>query len=458
MIHRMLGLLLFIPLIGVLAQEGPPPESDVAVGQTFYCDPVHGSTPVNAKETGKGDGSKEKPWGTFESLIKLRLVNGADPSKGKIHAGDTIKLMSGDHGKVSFQSAEYQNTSDITVESEEGESPTLSQVSVKFAKNWTFRGITFRCPESIGKGYMLFRGVEVSGFTFDQCRFQSIEDATVWSDDDWTTKCAQYGLWLSGEDCTVTGCHFYAVENCLAIDGANYLVDGNRAEFFLNDGIEFCVSNSRITRNRIHDQYNLASNIFHHDGIQGWSLKGVHQKNIVIDSNFVARSTGKYKSIPPVSSAVFQGISIFDGPFSDVTISNNVVMATASHGIALYGCTDSTIERNTVIYQGQNPAKPCWIGVFVGKPKWGAVEPSNIKIRNNIAPTYALTKMGVELENNFSFKAPGKPYQTSVTIVDPSRTFRRFEPAAAVFDLTVKEDSPAAGRVIRQNGAGAQLN
>lgn len=459
-VQRMLliWVLLFLPTRFISAQSDPdgaaaPPEKAPV---TWYCDPVNGSTPANAKDTGKGDGSKENPWGTFESIIRLRLVNGADPTKGQIHAGDTIKLMSGDHGKVSFQAPEYQNTKSISVEAAEDESPTMTQVSVKFAKNWTFRGITFRCPESIGKGYMLFRGVEVSGFTVDKCRFQSIKDATVWTDDDWTTKCAQYGLWLSGDDLTMTECSFYAIENCIYVEGTNILVDSNQCEYFLNDGIEHCASNVKMTRNRITDQYNLASNIFHHDGIQGWSLKGVHQKNVVIDSNFVARSTGKYKSIPAISSAVFQGISIFDGPFSEVTISNNIVMATASHAISLYGCTDSTIERNTVIYQGMTPNKPCWIGVFVGKPKWGAIEPSNLQIRNNIAPTYALTKMGVELENNFAFKAPNKPWSTSVTIVDPAKTFVKYDPAEAKFDLTVRKNGSTVGNVSRINGAGAK--
>jgi hypothetical protein len=428
-----------------------------ATADVFYCDPVNGSTPTTSKDVGKGDGTQEKPWGTFESVIKARLINGADRTKAKIHAGDTVKLLTGNHGKISFQSDEYKNTAEIIVEAGEGEAPVISQLSTKFSKNWTFRGITFQRPsDSTGPGFMLFRGIEVTDYNVEQCRFQSIEDATVWTDSDWETRCAQYGLWLSGTNITAVDNNFYAIENCVYVEGDQILVDNNRIEFFLNDGIEHCASNLKITRNRITDQYNLASNIFHHDGIQGWSLKGIHQKNIVIDSNFVARSTGKYKTIQPISSAVFQGISIFDGPFSKVTISNNVVMASASHAIALYGCTDSVIERNTVIYQGITPLKPCWIGVFVGKPKWGAVVPKNITVLRNIAPTYALTPTGVNLENNFSFKAPGKPYQTATTIVDPSKTFVKYVPETAVFDLTIRDDSPAAGKIVRIDGAGAR--
>lgn len=446
---RLLALILLIPL-SLSAQDGPPDEV-LPSGQVWYCDPVNGDTKA-------GDGSQRKPWGSFESVIKARYVNGIDQTKGKIHAGDTVKLMSGDHGKVSFQSPEYQNTADITVEAESGECPTMTQVSIKFAKNWTWRGITFQRPaDSTGKGYMLVRGTAVSGFTFDQCRFQSIEDATVWTDADWVAKCAQYGVWLSGEDNAVTDCSFASLENCIYVEGQRILVDKNRIELFQNDGIQHSASDLRITRNRIVDQYNLASNLFHHDGIQGWSNVGIHQRNIVIDSNFVARSTGKYKSIPAISSAVFQGISIFDGPFSDVTISNNIVMASASHGISLYGCTDSTIERNTVIYQGATPNKPCWIGVFVGKPKWGAVIPSGIVVRNNIAPTYTTNAAaGVKLDNNFAFKVPGKPWQASFTVVDPVKTFTRYEPASATFELKLKADSPAADVVIVKHGAGAR--
>ena len=116
----------------------------------FYCDPINGDTKA-------GDGSKASPWGSFESVIKARYVNGIDSTKGRIHAGDTIKLMSGDHGKVSFQTPEYQNTETITVEADVQASPTISQLSVKFARNWTFSGITFQRPtESTGPGYMLF--------------------------------------------------------------------------------------------------------------------------------------------------------------------------------------------------------------------------------------------------------------------------------------------------------------
>jgi len=417
----------------------------------WYCDPIDGDTKT-------GNGSQGLPWGSFESVIKARLINGADSTKGKIHAGDTVKLMSGDHGKIRFQTPDYQNTETITVEAADGESPTIAQLYTQSTRKWTFRGITFQPNQPIAKGFMIFRAGQVSGFTIDQCRFQSIEDATAWTDADWETKCAKYGLHLEGEDNTITNCRFYALENCLYVGGETILVKRNTFEFFLNDGIEHQASDLVISYNRITDQYNLASNKFHHDGMQGWNYTPDVLVSIVIDSNFIARSTGKYKSIPPVSSSQFQGISIFDGAFADVVVRNNVVMSPAYHAISLYGCVNSTIEQNTVIYQGMTPDKPCWIGVFVSKPRFGSIAPKNITIRNNIAPTYVLPKTGVELENNYSFKVPNKPWNAAFSIVDPAKTFTQYEPTTVTFDLRVRDTSPAAGEVFvtRKNQAGAK--
>jgi hypothetical protein len=425
--------------------------------EVWYCDPVNGSTPTGPKDLGKGDGSRIRPWGSFESLVKAKYFNAAELNKATVKPGDTVKLLSGEHGSISFQGPAYVNSQTITVEAAIDATPVISQFNVKHMQRWTFRGITFRCPESINARFMLFRGVMVYDVLVDQCRFQSIEDANKWTDDDWASRCAQYGLWLSGANFKATANQFYAVENCIYVEGTDIEVDRNQGEWFLNDGIEHAASRLKITRNRFVDQYNLDANDFHHDGIQGWTLNNLTNSEILIEGNFIARSTGRYEAIPPVSDAVFQGISIFDGHFQDVTITNNVVMATASHAIALYGCVDSKISNNTVIYQGVTPNKPCWIGVFVGKPKWGSIEPSNIKLSKNIAPTYATnSSRGVELESNFSFKAPNKPWNTSFTIVDPVKTFVKFETDKAVFDLRVQPDSPAAGRVIRVDGAGAQ--
>jgi len=431
-----------------------------ASAATWYSDPINGSTPSSSKDVGKGDGSRTRPWGSFESLVRAKLFKATDPLTAVIKPGDTVKLMSGPHGRISFQSGDFQNSETITVEADDDALPVISQLSVKFAQKWRFRRITFQCPEKIEARFMLLRGVMVSGFDVEECLFQSTGDATTWTDEDWSARCAQFGLWLSGADIKISRNRFYAVENCIAIEGRGFLVDGNQCEYFLNDGIQHAASDVRITGNRIVDQYNLEENVFHHDAIQGWTKNDLTNTNVVIEGNFIARSTGKYTTIPPISDSVFQGITIFDGKFSGVTVANNVVMSPAYHAISLYGCVDSTIQNNTVIYQGMTPNKPCWIGVMIGKPKWDAVEPKNILVKNNIAPTYALTKSktGITIENNFSFRAPNKPWNTSFTIVDPAKTFTKYEPVTATFDLSVRDDSPAAGKVVvtRVNPAGAR--
>ena len=431
----------------------------VGSAREWFCDPVNG-------DTKNGDGSKDKPFGTLQSVFKAQFVNGADRKKGRIHAGDAIRLFPGNHGKVSFQGDAYKNEDYIVVTGVDGlEPPTLNQLTTKFAEKWMFAGIQFLAPDDMTGRYMLCRAQDVQEFRVERCSFESVTEYPFnWTDDDWSAKCAQYGLWASGDFVYVNHNDFSVLENCIYLQGRFIECDNNNCELFLNDGIEFAASDIRIRHNRIVDQYNVAANLYHHDGIQGWTVDGLTNTAVSIEDNYVARSSGEYRTIEPLSSAVFQGISIFDGKNKGVTVKNNVVMASASHGIAMYGVADCTIENNTVIYQGVTPNKPCWIGSFTGKPKWGAIVPTNNIIRNNIAPTYALASVnsttpepGITLENNFSFKAPNKPYQKACTVVRPEDTFVKYKPDTAEFDLHIQDTSPAAGKIIRVAGAGAEV-
>ncbi|WP_373649327.1 MULTISPECIES: hypothetical protein [unclassified Schlesneria] len=429
-------------------------------GKVWYLDPEKGSTPVNARDLKKGDGSKENPWGTWESVVNARLINGSNPSKGKIHAGDTIRLRTGNHGRIAIQGADYTATSMITVEADEGHKPVVTQfLGGAGIKNWTFRNIAFHCTDGeLVKYFMIFRLSDASDVVIEKCSFRTAGDATKWKDKEWETMCPWYGLWVKGRNLRIAENHVFGVENCIAVDGDEIEIDNNHLEYFINDGIEHTASNLKITRNRITDLYDLKSNEFHHDGMQGWNFKKEPLSNVVIDSNYVAFSTGKYEAVPPISEAVFQGIVIFDGQFENVKVSNNFILVTAFHGVGLYGVHDCVIENNTVIYQGDASRAPCWIGVFSRRATEGASEPKNVLVKNNIAPTYNLFERGIEVENNFSFRVPPKPWDKSVQVVKPEKTFKKFNLEKADFDLDIREESPAAGKVktTRVNPAGAR--
>ncbi|WP_373649018.1 right-handed parallel beta-helix repeat-containing protein [Schlesneria sp. DSM 10557] len=416
--------------------------------KVFYCDPIKGSS--------SGDGSRSRPWGTLEAVVKARLVNGADPAKGAVHAGDTIKLMSGDHGRPVLQGPEFAATDVITVEALDGHQPVMSQMTGTGLTNWTFRGLAVQLPDvALPKWSMVWRLTDVTGVTVEDCDIRTAADATTWTDREWEARCPWYGLWIRGTEISVRKNRLYGLENCVFVEGDRIAVDSNTIEYFINDGIQHSASNLKITRNRITDLYDLKSNQFHHDGMQGWNFAHEPLRNVLIEGNFVAYSTGKYKSIPPIGTATFQGIAVFDGTFAHFVVRDNVVMATAPHGIGLYGMNDCVIENNTVLYQGDPSRSPCWIGVFPRRASEGGADPENVVVRNNISPTYNLAANGVEAENNFAFQAPPKPWN-KFAVVDPAKTFKRYDLTNAAFDLTVREDSPAAGRIVRIGGAGAQ--
>ena len=125
-------------------------------GRTFYVDPVHGS-PAN-------DGSKERPWQTLAEvvnpanhLIATRSdVTGPDPGRaretqpinpqGPIKPGDTIVLMSGDHGVVEVP--QYINSDFISVVAGLGETPIVRAMHVVASSHWLFRGVKFQSAQA----------------------------------------------------------------------------------------------------------------------------------------------------------------------------------------------------------------------------------------------------------------------------------------------------------------------
>ena len=123
-----------------------------------------------------------------------------------------------------------------------------------------------------------------------------------------------------------------------------------------------------------------------------------------------------------------QGISEFDGAWDGIQIINNVVIASAYHGIALYGAHNSTIINNTVFGNFVAPngdVNETWIGVFYN----GGSPPVNVVVRNNISSSYVYANTGVTSDHN-------------VLTTNPQANFVQFNRATFQYDL-----HPASGSV-----------
>ena len=127
-------------------------------------------------------------------------------------------------------------------------------------------------------------------------------------------------------------------------------------------------------------------------------------------------------------STALQGITIFDGDWSNVRVTNNIVVVNAWHGITLFGPTSSYVVNNTVIGDGPNHT---WIMVGPQKANFGGHPPDHVVVANNIAmdfkfPTTGLIGLvGVSLKDNY-------------IMPDPEDEFRAFDLKAARFDLHVR--------------------
>ena len=73
-----------------------------------------------------------------------------------IKPGDTVYLLSGDHGVINLQGAfgrdlvGYANSNFITIEALQGQTPIVRQLKVLGGSKWVFRGLTFESVNDTG--------------------------------------------------------------------------------------------------------------------------------------------------------------------------------------------------------------------------------------------------------------------------------------------------------------------
>lgn len=417
-----------------IAAGDPGAATPPAPKKTFYADPVKGST-------SKGDGSKAKPWGSLQSIVEAKLINGSDVNKGKVHAGDLIYLMTGNHGSVTLWGPAYKNTSFIFLQPAPGQKPVLNSLALSNCARWVVRGLSFENPSVVTDRKPLLLAQNASQLIIDSNKFCSQPDVSKWTPQDWAKSSATYAIYTNTVDnSTISRNTISNVENGIALSGSSLLATNNTIDYFVNDGIQFTSSNTIISNNRITNHYGKWSNGYHHDGMQGWTAWNEDRTcNVTIDSNVVLASTGVHRAIPAVPTGdgddYMHGISIFDGKWSNVTVTNNVVAAASYHGITMTGVSNSRILNNTVVQQA--PSYKTWLKV--------AGDSVNVNVRNNIAHSFSLPEKGVRFDSNVAFSSNWQDWQKGIPVVKPENTFVKWQPKTATFDFQLATKSPAVG-------------
>ncbi|KQS80550.1 hypothetical protein ASG25_02915 [Rhizobium sp. Leaf384] len=283
-----------------------------------------------------------------------------------------VRLLDGDYGPQTIQGIAAENFEIVG----SGKS-VVNMTMITASAGISFRKVIFQGEKSdLGSGMgLVYVNRDASHTRFSKCTFRTTEDTSSWQPRDWVELPYNSGLLARGKNVVVADCDFTNLRNCLTfLDCDDSSAENCRFQDFGNDGVEFGGSNIRIVGNTIRGSHHTDAENQHSDGIQGFPApnKRIYE-NIEITGNLIEYvGPGDY----------MQGISIFDGRWKDVRVSDNTIEVNMWNAIALYGIDGVTVERNTV--RSKDNKRPSWIEVRASKDGRNS---SNIVARDNHAPT-----------------------------------------------------------------------
>jgi parallel beta-helix repeat protein len=470
------------------AQPGP-------TGKVWYLDPVNGKTPAAG-----GNGSRTAPWNSLVAVLSFKVPPGytrpllssvpyfhiVDGKKvyaadqlgsPPIRPGDTIELMSGDYGDIAIGDYLQQvvNPSFVTVEAAPGQTPVFSTLYIRSTNKWVFKGVKVQSPIGTNNNKQNLVTVTDQGaahptsdIILENMEVSSADNTDGWTQPDWLARVRVVGISAKGGDhgadttcVSVTNSHISKVIFGAEVMANNMLFSGNDIDRFGDDGIDYVASNILIAKNYIHDDLDLGSGA-HMDGMQGYPGAS---SNVVIDSNRVIRQTDPKLPFPNY----LQGIDAFDGDWTNITVTNNVVVTSACWGIFLASVHGGKVINNTVVADGMVPQPGnCKPVVAVGDKTHQGSPSSDVIIRNNIAnglniynldPNMTMDHnicLGINGKCQILTYVDGKPDWGVVkpgmhgdhNIIDgrgASRMFVNFDPAKFAYDLRLRPEAPAIG-------------
>jgi hypothetical protein len=373
-------------------------------GRRFFVDPIRGAR--------ENDGSEQRPWRTLAEVLdpESRLIatqaytrtsSGLGPRApinpaGPIKPGDTIVLMSGDHGDV--KASQYVNDEFISVVAGNDQTPVVRSLHLVASSHWLFRGVKFQAvrPEAAkSRGLVWLESHSWQGPSDNIVLVDnsfSTEDSTAdWSPQDWVNKPYPTGFFTTARCTSLVDNHFFNLRDAVSIGGDQSLIQGNLIENMDNDGIDIVASDLVVRRNRIQSGRHTPAEPLHADGIQGWTVHGETNRNVIIDSNSII-------NFNPADDNDLQGISIFDGRWDGLTVSNNLVINNAWHGLTILGADNAIVVNNTVI--PARPQKyPSWLEIADAKDKKPS---SHVVVRNNIASQLLINSVDVVFDHNIA--------------------------------------------------------
>ena len=307
-------------------------------------------------------------------------------------------------------------------------------------------------------------------------QISTADSTSSWTKAEWLARVRGVGISAKGGDngadttcISVTDSHIMNAVFGSEVMANNMLFSGNEIDHFGDDGIDYAASNILIAKNYIHDDLDLGNGA-HMDGMQGYPGRPrppatyVTFSNVVIDSNRIIRQTDPNLPFP----TYLQGIDAFDGDWTNLTVTNNVLVTSACWGIGYASVHGGKIINNTVVADGLVPQPGnCRAGVTVGDKTHEGASSNDVIVRNNLANSLNIysTDPTITLDHNVCLQIKG--YCTIVTYVGDKQRgvnkpgeyanhniverngaagmFVSFDPAKFVYDLRLRPGALAIG-------------
>jgi hypothetical protein len=467
----------------------------------WYIDPIHGKT-----QAAGANGSHASPWNSLAAVVspvagyQVDGVNApllstvpyyhfnpatktnevwTNGTGQPIEPGDEILLMNGNYGNISVSVSGHKiaNSEFVTVAAAPSQTPVLSTLFVGSTTNWVFDGLKVESLRTSSNANPLIyvrdggSSFPIANIAFENMTVSSTNNAEAWSQAQWVAN-ARSGIAVISNGGTNTKCISFTgsrisnVRFGASLMASQLVFSNNQIDHFGDDGIDYAASELAITKNSIHDSLNIGDG-FHKDAMQGQI--GVlapgatvnHFQNILIDRNVVIRQKDRELAFP----GYLQGIDAFDSDWTNVTVTNNVVITSGTcWGIGFGSLHNSRIVNNTVVDDGLIAAPGCAASVWVVDTTRQGAPNSNTVVRNNLASRVWVYNLdsGVEADHNVAMLGSGPEIAWHVNgapqwlgkpgtyangnIIDsggPTSEFVDFDPSRLTYNVMLKYGAPA---------------
>jgi hypothetical protein len=373
----------------------------------------------------------------------------------------------------------------VTVEAASGQAPVFTTLTIDRTNKWVFNAIKVQSLMTANSVTETLVTVTDQGASFpttdillENMQISSADSTAGWTKAQWVAQgrigYAALGTPGNGANgvpyttcVSMVGSHIQNVRTGAILVGNNALFSNNVIDHFGDDGIDYAANNLAITHNTLHDNLDIGDGN-HEDAMQGQIgllSAGVALNafsNILIDSNLIVRQSDPQNPFP----TYLQGIDAFDEDWTNVTVTNNVIVTSACQGISFASIHNGLIANNTVVEDGLFPTPGCVAAINVGGATHEGSLSTNTIVRNNLSSQLNIDtrNTGVTADHNVAMCCSGPEISWFVNgvvqflaqpgtyangnIIDTGGTkaeFLNFNPSTLTYTVLLKSGSQAIG-------------